>query len=175
MADPDADAVAMTRAEVPSVSAADPDELASLELDVYSPCAMGHALTDAVVAGLRARLVCGGANNQLVHDGVADALAAKGVLYAPDFLVNCGGVIQVADELHGFDMDRARGKVAAVHATTHEVLDAAEAAGVTPVRAAERVAETRMAAGTGAPGWTAFRSFPAAATGRPVPPDAPAG
>ena len=175
VADPDADAVAMTRAEVPSVSAVDPDELAALELDVYSPCAMGHALTDTVVAGLRARLVCGGANNQLAHDGIADALAVKGVLYAPDFMVNCGGVIQVADELLGFDMDRARGKVAAVHATTHEVLDAAEATGVTPVRAAERVAEARMAAGASSPGATAFRSFRDAAPGRPLPLDAPAG
>src|SRR5262249_20147643 len=90
---------------------------------------------------------CGGANNQLADPEVAQVLADRGILYAPDFLVNSGGVIQVADELHGFDMERARRAAEHIGATTREVLTAALAEGVLPVTAAERIAEQRMAAG----------------------------
>ena len=87
---------------------ADTDGLVAAALDVYAPCALGDALTDEVVATLSARVVCGAANNQLAHPGVEKQLADRGILYAPDYVVNAGGLIQVADELHGFDFDRAR-------------------------------------------------------------------
>ena len=148
VADPDADAVTRLRAERPGVDAVEPDALAGLDLDAYAPCALGGALTDDVVSGLSARVVAGAANNQLAHPGVAAALAERGVLYAPDFLVNCGGVIQVADELHGFSMERARARTARVFDTTREVLALAQAEGVLPVAAAERLAEARIAEGT---------------------------
>ena len=78
----------------------------------------------------RRRLVCGGANNQLAHPGVEDLLAARGILYAPDYCVNAGGVIQVADELHGFDFARARGQGRArSSATTARVLATAAGRG----------------------------------------------
>ena len=77
------------------------------EIDVYAPCAMGGALTDEVVDVLTAKIVCGAANNQLAHPGIEKALADRGILYAPDFCVNSGGVIQVADELEGFSFERA--------------------------------------------------------------------
>jgi valine dehydrogenase (NAD+) len=148
VADPDADAVTRLRAERPEVAAVEPDALAGLDLDAYAPCALGGALTDEVVGRLTARVVAGAANNQLAHPGVAAALAERGVLYAPDFLVNCGGVIQVADELHGFSMERARARTARVFDTTREVLALAQAEGVLPVAAAERLAEARIAEGT---------------------------
>ena len=81
------------------------------DIDVYAPCALGGALDDATVEALTATVVCGGANNQLVVEGAggtADRLMARGITYAPDFLVNAGGVIQVSDELHGFDFERAK-------------------------------------------------------------------
>ena len=77
------------------------EELIAADIDVYAPCALGGALDDATVAALTAKIVCGAANNQLAHTGVEKQLEARGILYAPDYLVNSGGVIQVADEIHG--------------------------------------------------------------------------
>ncbi len=139
-------AVAAVTAAHPSVQVvADTDALVAADLDVYSPCALGHALTDDVVATLSARLVCGGANNQLAHPGVEAQLAARGILYAPDYCVNAGGVIQVADELQGFSFDRARAKAGEIFATTARVLATAADEGITPAAAADRLAERRMA------------------------------
>jgi valine dehydrogenase (NAD+) len=122
----------------------DTDALVRADLDVYSPCALGHALTDEVVAALRAKVVCGGANNQLAHPGIEKQLAERGILYAPDYCVNAGGVIQVADELHGFSFDRARAKAALIFDTTARVFERAAAEGVPPAVAADRLAEQRM-------------------------------
>ncbi len=113
-------------------------------LDVYAPCALGHALTPEVVAALRAGLVCGGANNQLATPEVARLLEDRGVLYCPDYCVNAGGVIQVADELHGFSFERARARTERIYDTTLAVLRAARDEGVPPAEAADRLAERRM-------------------------------
>jgi valine dehydrogenase (NAD+) len=146
-------AVSAVRQAYPGVEAvADTEALVRADLDVYSPCALGHALTDEVVALLSARLVCGGANNQLAHPGVEDLLAARGILYAPDYCVNAGGVIQVADELHGFSFDRARAKTAEIFGTTARVLATAAEEGISPATAADRLAERRMAGAAGALG-----------------------
>ena len=120
------------------------DELVRADLDVFSPCALGHALTDDVAAALRARFVCGGANNQLAHPGIEGVLARRGILYAPDYCVNSGGVIQVADELRGFSFARAKAKAAMIFDTTARVLALADSEGVPPVVAADRLAEERM-------------------------------
>ena len=96
---------------------------------------------------LPVRLVCGGANNQLADPAVGDLLHERGIVYAPDFMVNCGGVIQVAEELVGGDLDRARERTERVYATTLRVLERAAAEGVTPVTAAEREAEDRIRRG----------------------------
>jgi valine dehydrogenase (NAD+) len=122
------------------------EELVADAIDVYAPCALGGALTDDVVAMLRARVVCGAANNQLAHDGVEKLLADAGILYAPDYCVNSGGLIQVADELVGFDFDRAKQRAAGIFETTREVFRIAEAEDVPPAVAADRIAERRMAA-----------------------------
>jgi valine dehydrogenase (NAD+) len=130
----------------PEVSAvADTAALVAAPLDVYSPCALGDALTDEVVATLQARVVCGAANNQLAHPGVEKQLADRGILYAPDYVVNAGGLIQVADELHGFDFERARARASLILDTTREVFALADTEGVPPAVAADRIAEQRMA------------------------------
>ena len=151
VADISEDAVRALRTEHPGIeAAASTEELVGLDLDVYAPCALGGALDDHTVETLRAQVVCGGANNQLVSDGpggTADRLAARGITYCPDYLVNAGGVIQVSDELHGFDMERARAKAGAIYDHTLEVLRAAAERGVSPATAADRIAEERMAAG----------------------------
>ena len=125
--------------------AVDTAALVREDLDVYAPCALGFALDDDVVAALRARIVCGGANNQLAHVGIDKALADRGILYAPDYLVNAGGVIQVEDEIHGFNADRARQKAARIFQTTQTVFGIAAAEGVPPAAAADRLAERRIA------------------------------
>ena len=151
VADVDAGALQALRAEHPGVEvAASAEELAGLDLDVYAPCALGGALDARTVEALCAGIVCGGANNQLVTEGLggtADRLAARGITYCPDFLVNAGGVIQVSDELHGFDLDRAKAKAGAIFDHTLEVLRSAAAGGITPAAAADRIAEERMARG----------------------------
>ncbi|WP_153485730.1 Leu/Phe/Val dehydrogenase [Streptomyces katsurahamanus] len=114
-------------------------------LDVYAPCALGGALDDHTVPVLTARAVCGAANNQLAHPGVEKDLADRSILYAPDYVVNAGGVIQVADELHGFDFDRCKAKAAKIYDTTLEIFARAKKDGVPPAVAADRIAEQRMA------------------------------
>jgi valine dehydrogenase (NAD+) len=108
---------------------------------------MGGALDDATVEALNASVVCGAANNQLVDehpDGTAARLLERGITYAPDFLVNSGGVIQVSDELHGFDFERARQRVTGVFDATLSVLQRAAEHGIPPALAADHLAEERM-------------------------------
>lgn len=129
----------------PAVGFADSiGELLDRDLDVVSPNALGGFLTAERASTIRAPLVCGGANNQLADPGVADLLHGRGIVYAPDFMVNCGGVIQVAEELVGCDLDRARARTARVFETTVRVLERARQEGITPVVAAEREAEDRI-------------------------------
>ena len=93
---------------------------------------------------LTAKIVCGAANNQLAHPGIEKALADRGILYAPDYCVNAGGVIQVADELQGFGFERAEQRASGIFETTRRGLRAGPADGVTPDDAADRLAERRM-------------------------------
>jgi valine dehydrogenase (NAD+) len=133
------------RDEFPQVLAVgSTDELVASHLDVYAPCALGSALTDEVVEVLSARIVCGAANNQLAHPGVEKMLEEKGVLYAPDYCVNSGGLIQVADELEGFSFERAQQRASGIFETTLGVFELAGSDGVPPAVAADRLAERRM-------------------------------
>ena len=146
VADVRQDAVDRVRAAHPGVQAvADADALIRADLDVYAPCALGGALNDTTVPALTAGIVCGAANNQLAHPGVEKDLADRGILYAPDYVVNAGGVIQVADEIQGFVFERARAKAAKIFDTTLEIFARAQADGVPPAVAADRLAERRMA------------------------------
>ncbi|WKX71213.1 Glu/Leu/Phe/Val dehydrogenase dimerization domain-containing protein [Streptomyces sp. XD-27] len=143
-----AESVDRVRSRHPQVTAvADTDALIRADLDVYAPCALGGALNDATVPALTAKVVCGAANNQLAHPGVEKDLADRGILYAPDYVVNSGGVIQVADELHGFDFDRAKAKATKIFDTTLAIFERAVTDGVPPAVAADRLAEQRMAEG----------------------------
>ncbi|MFE9862970.1 valine dehydrogenase [Streptomyces sp. NBC_00121] len=114
-------------------------------LDIYAPCALGGALNDDTVPVLTAKVVCGAANNQLAHPGVEKDLADRSILYAPDYVVNAGGVIQVADELHGFDFDRCKAKASKIFDTTLAIFARAKDDGIPPAAAADRIAEQRMA------------------------------
>jgi valine dehydrogenase (NAD+) len=139
-------AVDAVRTRHPQVRAVpDLGALVAEELDILAPCALGGTLTDQTVAALHARIVCGAANNQLAHPGVEKLLADQGILYAPDYVVNAGGVIQVADELRGFSFERASASCAEIFTTTTKIFSVAESDGVPPSVAADRLAERRMA------------------------------
>ena len=138
-------AVAHVREAHPQVTAvADTAALVASELDVYAPCALGGALSDDVVETLSARIVCGAANNQLAHAGIEKFLEDRGILYAPDYCVNSGGLIQVADELEGFSFERAKQRATKIFDTTKQVFLLAAEEGVPPAVAADRLAERRM-------------------------------
>ncbi len=156
--DVDAAAVERIRSRYPQVRAvADTEALVTTPHDVYAPCALGGALDPGTVAALPARIVCGGANNQLAAPEVADQLVERGILYAPDYLVNAGGVIQVEDERHGlpgalplatppgFSFDRAKASVRGIYDKALRVFAMAEREGVSPAVSADRLAEERIA------------------------------
>ncbi|MBF4768663.1 Glu/Leu/Phe/Val dehydrogenase [Nocardioides agariphilus] len=143
--DVNAEALLRVSEEFPDVKGVSSTKsLLAERLDVYSPNALGGALTDEVVETLTAKIVCGGANNQLAHAGVEKRLEERGILYAPDFCVNSGGVIQVADELHGFDFERAKQRASGIFETTRKVFEVARTDGVPPAIAADRLAERRI-------------------------------
>jgi valine dehydrogenase (NAD+) len=147
ISDVNASAVERVRDEHPAVRAAGSTaELVATQLDIYAPCAMGGALTDEVVDALSAKIVCGAANNQLAHPGVEKALEERGILYAPDYCVNSGGLIQVADELDpsGFSFERAQQRATGIYDTTYAVFELARTDRVPPAIAADRLAERRM-------------------------------
>jgi valine dehydrogenase (NAD+) len=143
--DVDPAAVARLQARHPAVKGvADTAALVRTPHDIYAPCALGGALDVETVEVLPARIVCGGANNQLATPDIAGRLIERGILYAPDYLVNAGGVVQVEDERHGFSFARAQSKVTGIFDVALQVFQAADAAGVSPAVAADRLAEQRM-------------------------------
>jgi valine dehydrogenase (NAD+) len=139
-------ALARLRTRHPAVGIVDnPDDLVDVAADIYSPCALGGTLTEEAVARLRVKVVCGGANNQLAHPDVDKLLAKAGILYAPDFVVNAGGLIQVADEIAGYRAERAKSSASRIFQTTRSVFELAESEHQTPGAAAVTLAERRMA------------------------------
>jgi glutamate dehydrogenase/leucine dehydrogenase len=126
-----------------------PEEILFQPVDVLAPCAAGGVLGGATIPRLRCRAVVGGANNQLVAETDAERLAERGILYAPDFVVNAGGLIHVAEELHpaGFDAGRARAAAARIFETTRDLLAEADRCGELPNRVAVRMARQRVTAG----------------------------
>jgi leucine dehydrogenase len=125
-----------------------PARAMTASVDVLAPCALGGVLDDESVAALQAPAVAGAANNQLADDAIARVLHARGVLWAPDFVCNAGGIINIAVELEpsGYDPRRARERVRGVGDTLRAVFDAASRS-TTPLRAAMTLAERRLAAG----------------------------
>ena len=127
------------------VVAVDPEKVHAEECDVFAPCALGGTVRDDTVPAMRCRIVCGAANNQLERPDHADMLAAQGILYAPDYVVNAGGIINIAEEFVGYDRDRALARTAEIANTTAKVLATAVERDITPVRAAEQIARQRIA------------------------------
>jgi leucine dehydrogenase len=126
------------------------DEILSADVDVLSPNALGGVLNDETIPRLRAKLVCGAANNQLVAPRHGYALHARGVLYAPDYVVSAGGLIAGMEEIAGFDPQIASQKVRRVGETLMEVLEVAASEEIPPSAAADRLARERISRWRGA-------------------------
>lgn len=125
---------------VSSASHGGVSEIGQVAADVWAPCALGGALSSQQVDALKAKVVCGAANNQLVDMDVADKIVAKGVLYAPDYLVNAGGIINVAAEYLGWDEAQVVARVNAIPERLEQVLDLSVRESVSPAHAANIVA-----------------------------------
>ncbi|MGH9224107.1 MAG: Glu/Leu/Phe/Val family dehydrogenase [Acidimicrobiales bacterium] len=128
------------------VEATDVDTAHTVPCDIFSPCALGGLLDSVRIPQLRCAAIVGAANNQLADSSCAKLIADLGIVYAPDYVVNAGGVINIAEELspRGYQKERAIAAVRRVFDTTTMVLQAAEAEGITTAEAADRIGERRM-------------------------------
>ena len=125
-----------------------PDAILTADADVFAPCALGGVLSEQTIPGLKATVVAGSANNQLARPQDAKRLKSRGILYAPDYLINAGGLINVAAELApgGYDRDAAFAKVREIPVTLTRIFDRAEETGATTGEVARTIAEERIAA-----------------------------
>jgi len=127
-----------------SVAVVAPEQALTTPCDILAPCALGGVFDDETIPRLACRAIVGAANNQLGAVGADRELARRGILYAPDFVVNAGGIINIAEEFVGYDRDRALARVAGIEDTTARVLAAATRNDVSPLEAAERIARDRI-------------------------------
>jgi leucine dehydrogenase len=123
------------------------------DCDLFAPCALGAAINPGTVGELRCRIVAGAANNQLLDDAIGDELQRRGIVYAPDYVINAGGVINIGEELDGsYDAEQAKRSVERIEGNLDAVFDRARADGVPPHRAADLIAEERIATARAARG-----------------------
>ena len=122
----------------------EPDAAMRARCDVLAPCALGGVVDEATIGSLGAGIICGAANNQLADERLAEKLAERGVIYAPDFIANAGGLVNVYRELHGLDEDWAREHAMDIESTMARILAAAEDRGVVPLVAAYELARERL-------------------------------
>ncbi|WP_292891552.1 Glu/Leu/Phe/Val dehydrogenase [Nonlabens sp.] len=123
------------------------NDLYSENMDIYAPCALGATINDHTIHKLKASIIAGAANNQLADEVKHGALLQKrGIVYAPDFLINAGGIINVYAELEGYDRTEIMRKTENIYTTTIEILNRAKESGVTTHKAALEIAQARIAA-----------------------------
>ncbi|SNT02090.1 Leu/Phe/Val dehydrogenase [Sphingopyxis indica] len=134
-------------AHIHGATVVDVDDIAAVDADIFAPCALGGALTAETVRAMKAKLVCGAANNQLASPEVADLLLARGVVYAPDYVVNAGGIINVSAEYLGEDEREVGARVCAIAPRVVALLDRAAREGRSPAVVADEMAEEVIAAG----------------------------
>jgi leucine dehydrogenase len=123
------------------------DEILTTECDVLAPCALGGAITEALVPQLRCKVVAGAANNQLRTAAAGRELAERGIFYAPDYAINAGGLINVAEEHQGYDRERARQKTLKIYETIADILERSQRDKVLPEVMADKMVQERLAAG----------------------------
>lgn len=124
--------------------AVEPAQMMEVQADLFAPCALEGGLDVDSVARLQVSMVCGTANNQLADEAAGAALAARGILYAPDYVVNAGGVMNVSLEIDGYNRERAMRLIRTINTNLCKVFDHAERNGVSPQQAADQIALARI-------------------------------
>jgi len=123
------------------------DAMFNLDIDIYAPCALGATVNDTTLSKLKCQIICGAANNQLADEKIHGQLVAdKGVLYAPDFVVNAGGIINIYYELDGYNRERAMAHAEQIYSTTFNLFQLAKKEGIPTYMAANRLGEQRIEA-----------------------------
>ena len=143
VSDVDVDAVGRVVRDF-GVDTAEPEKIHAQECDIFAPCAMGAVIRDDTIPDLKCRVVAGSANNQLERREHGEALAEAGILYAPDYVINSGGLINVADELQGYNPERAKSRIQSVYRTLREIFHIARDRHISTAAAADAFAEERV-------------------------------
>ena len=125
-------------------TAVEPDEIYSVECDIFVPCALGAVINDDTLKQFKAKAIAGSANNQLKENKHGDKLHEMGIVYAPDFVINAGGVINVADEMVGYNQERAMKKVENIYDNLKRVFEISKEENIPTYVAADRMAEERI-------------------------------
>jgi leucine dehydrogenase len=121
------------------------DAIFGVEADVLAPCALGSALNDTTVPALRVKIVAGAANNQLAEPRHGEMLAARGIVYAPDYAINAGGLVNVAQEVMGYDAEKSRVRTLQIYETILEIIQRADREKIPSDRIADRMAQDILA------------------------------
>lgn len=121
------------------------DKMFDLDIDIYAPCALGATVNDETLSKLKCKVICGAANNQLADEKKhGELVLSKGILYAPDFVVNAGGIINVYYELEGYNRERALAHAEKIYDTTWNIIQTAKAQNIPTYAAANKIAEQRI-------------------------------
>ncbi len=121
------------------------DDIYDVDADVYSPCALGGTINEATLPRLKCKVICGAANNQLATDEIGEELEARGILYAPDYAVNAGGLMNVSLEIDGYNRERAMRMMRTIYYNLGKIFQIAARDKIPTFRAADRLAEDRIA------------------------------
>ncbi|WP_202842431.1 Glu/Leu/Phe/Val dehydrogenase [Luteimonas saliphila] len=120
------------------------DEIYDVPADVYSPCALGGTVNENTLPRLKAKVICGAANNQLANNAIGDEIARRGILYAPDYAVNAGGVMNISLEIDGYNRERAMRMMRTIYHNLARIFEIAERDRIPTYQAADRLAEERI-------------------------------
>ncbi|MBA2364967.1 MAG: Glu/Leu/Phe/Val dehydrogenase [Actinobacteria bacterium] len=143
VADADVDNLARAVSDF-QVETCDSASIHTLPVDIFSPCALGGGINDDTISELACRIIAGAANNQLQRDAHGDKLRDLGILYAPDFVLNAGGLMNVEDELRGYNRERAMTRVEGIYKQLQQIFTVAKERRISTARAAKDYAEERI-------------------------------
>src|SRR5580765_1954777 len=122
------------------------DEIYDTDAEVYSPCALGGTVNEATLPRLKAKVICGAANNQLANNAIGDEVEKRGIVYAPDYAVNAGGVMNVSLEIDGYNRERAMRMMRTIYHNLARIYEISERDAIPTYKAADRLAEERISA-----------------------------
>jgi leucine dehydrogenase len=120
------------------------DEIYSVDADIYAPCALGGTINDETIPQFKVEIIVGGANNQLLEPRHGNELQRRGILYAPDYAANAGGIINGCRELLGWEPSQSTAKVDEIYDTVLAIFQTAAVEGIPTYKAADRLAEKKL-------------------------------